>query len=275
MTDFGKVEAYYEQFDEWGRLDAPAGKLEFERALALLDRHLPHPCRVLDLGGGPGRYTIALAQRGHRVVLADLSFRLLDVAKQKFREAGVENYVEAMVRTNATDLSQLQDTSFDAVVAFGPFYHLTHVDERARAACEVARVLKVGGMGFATFIPRLSGLVGLIDRATRSPDQVNASSFGEAATTGVFRNLSSRGFQEGCYPDPKEMIELLQQVGLTPVETASLRGIANMLETQLETIRIQDPPLYVQILKSIDATATDASVIGMSGHAVCVVRKQR
>ena len=36
MTDWHKVEAYYEQFDERGRLDTPPGRLEFQRALALL-----------------------------------------------------------------------------------------------------------------------------------------------------------------------------------------------------------------------------------------------
>ena len=59
-----KVRQYYESFDEWSRLDSAAGKLELVRSLALLERYLQPPGRVLDLGGGPGRYTMALARRG-------------------------------------------------------------------------------------------------------------------------------------------------------------------------------------------------------------------
>lgn len=69
------VRDYYATFDqrEWTRLESPAGRLEFAVTTALLEAHLPSSGEVLDLGGGPGRYTRWLLDRGYTVTLADLS----------------------------------------------------------------------------------------------------------------------------------------------------------------------------------------------------------
>src|SRR5438874_1992473 len=78
-----EVKAYYAGFAEreWARLDNPAdGQLEFAVTCDVLARHLPVGARVLDLGGGPGRYAIWLAEHEYRVTLADADERrhLLD-----------------------------------------------------------------------------------------------------------------------------------------------------------------------------------------------------
>ncbi|MBI9045935.1 MAG: hypothetical protein JEZ06_15690 [Anaerolineaceae bacterium] len=67
---------YYASFGEreWSRLKNPDdGAVEFAVTCHVLNKYLPANSRILDIGGGPGRYTIWLAQQGHRVVLADLS----------------------------------------------------------------------------------------------------------------------------------------------------------------------------------------------------------
>ena len=154
MTDFEKVKSYYSVFNEWGRFDAPEGKLEFELVLSIITSQLSQNSEILDLGGGPGRYTIELAKLGHILHLADLSQTLLDVAKQKIDEFGIGN-VKSINQVNAVDLSVYADSSFDAILLMGPLYHLT--DEAERVACiqEVKRVLKPSGLVFATFFPYL------------------------------------------------------------------------------------------------------------------------
>lgn len=44
---------------------------------------------VLDLGAGPGHYSVAFAQRGAQVVWYDISHHYLQIASQKAREYGV------------------------------------------------------------------------------------------------------------------------------------------------------------------------------------------
>jgi S-adenosylmethionine-dependent methyltransferase len=271
-TDQERIRLYYSAFDEWGRLDAAEGQLEYERSLALLDRHLTSPSRILDLGGGPGRYSAELANRGHRVVLADLSPAALETARQKLGQLGLSGNLESIDEVNALNLDRYADSSFDAVVAFGPFYHLVAESERRQAAREILRVLQPGGLIFAAFIPRVSGVVGLLERAANRPDQVTAETLREAATTGVFHNSSPRGFQEGYYPQLKEVDQLLVTTGFEVVDLVSLRGIADRLAGKMQAM---DDGVRREALKLVDEWSREPAVIATGGHAVAIARRPR
>ena len=270
---FDEVRHYYAQFSEWERLESPAGRLEFVRTMRILDRHLPAQGRIFDLGGGPGRYTIALAEKGYRVCLADLSPHQLEAARERIAEAGVGGQVESVDEANATDLGRYADASFDAVLALGPFYHLVVKEDRARAATEIARVLKEGGVAFAAFVPRLMGVTNLIERAASDPEQVTRENFREALEDGVFHNAAPRGFQEGYYAGPSDARDLVASAGLTCMEYISLRGIAFGREEALWTIEERDPALFADMFAALERTADEPEVIASGGHALCVCRK--
>src|SRR5262249_18595442 len=134
------------------------GVVEFAITTHTLQAHLPSSARVLDIGGGPGRYAIWLAEQGHRVVLADLSPTLLQIARREIARAGVADAVEEIVEADACDLSRWPDASFDAALCLGPFYHLPDPAERERAASELARVVRPDGVVFIALMPRLAFL---------------------------------------------------------------------------------------------------------------------
>ena len=81
----------------------------------------PKPWRVLDAGGGTGRVGVALAERGHEVVVADLSAKMLQVAHDKARQAGVVsriNTVKADISVpdcNRAVLGELFDCKFGVI----------------------------------------------------------------------------------------------------------------------------------------------------------------
>src|SRR3989441_11943521 len=108
---------------EWERLEHPTqGALEFAINKAWIQKFLPESgARILDIGGGPGRYSIWLAARGYRVTLADLSPDLLEVARAKAAEAGVQ--LEAVVEGDAVDLAQFETTSFYSALCLRPIVH--------------------------------------------------------------------------------------------------------------------------------------------------------
>ena len=109
-------------------------------------RHLPGRARILDAGGGPGRYAIALAKMGHEVTLFDLTPALLDIARREAAKAGLLERI-AIHQGTITDLSRYEDDSFDVTLCLGgPLSHLREVDERAQAMTELARVTRSGGI---------------------------------------------------------------------------------------------------------------------------------
>ncbi len=72
LSDGGEMQSYYERYDEAGRLARGDGLLEFARMKELIQRFLASPPGVvLDVGGGPGRYSCWLARNGYEVHLVD------------------------------------------------------------------------------------------------------------------------------------------------------------------------------------------------------------
>src|SRR5579875_2038411 len=96
-----RIRAYYNSLGmrEWQRLERDDdGSVELFLTSHILHAYLPDGARVLDLGGGPGRYTLWLAERGYHVVLADLSPELIKIAQEKVAASGsgVASHVEEM-----------------------------------------------------------------------------------------------------------------------------------------------------------------------------------
>jgi SAM-dependent methyltransferase len=106
---------------------------------ALVDEFFPPPpARVLDLGCGAGRTTIALVERGYEVLGIDLSANLLAHARKRFGSLPFH-------RVDASSLSY-RDSSFDAALfSYNGIDCIYPVDSRLRCMREVHRVLRPGG----------------------------------------------------------------------------------------------------------------------------------
>ncbi|WP_052342786.1 class I SAM-dependent methyltransferase [Bacillus sp. EB01] len=100
-----QIQRYYdEEYDEWERL--ARHRIEFDITKLYLNDYITGDnLNILDIGGGPGRYSIFLAEKGHRVTLLDLSKRNLETAKIKTAESGV--FLEGFIQGNALDLSSI------------------------------------------------------------------------------------------------------------------------------------------------------------------------
>jgi len=137
------VEDYYNSSVEveWSRLDRHP--LEFEIAKKHIDQFLKPSSRILDVGGGPGRYAFHYAGQGHRVTILDLSPGNVAFATKKQLELGVP--LERVLEGNATSMPELANRSFDFILCRGQLYHLVDAASRNRVLAEYRRVLEVAG----------------------------------------------------------------------------------------------------------------------------------
>lgn len=143
------VRGFYEQSDEDGRLlRTRHGQLEFRTTMSYIHRYAEKGTKVLEVGAGTGRYSIALAKEGMDVTAVELIESNLAILSENGR--GLENL--KAYQGDATDLSRFQDDGFDLTLVFGPMYHLYEPEEVNRAIDEAVRVTKPGGVIMFAFI---------------------------------------------------------------------------------------------------------------------------
>ena len=110
---------------EWNRLEGRYSDIEKEIVHRTIDKYINNKATILDLGCGPGRYAVDLAKKGHKVFLVDIVQSNLDYAIKEFRKNDVEDKLIGVECAPAQ--SFITNLKFDAVLAFGPFYHIINV----------------------------------------------------------------------------------------------------------------------------------------------------
>jgi ubiquinone/menaquinone biosynthesis C-methylase UbiE len=267
-----KVIQYYSTFDEWNRLSTPEGMLEFKLIHRIIDNHIKIGSKVLDLGGGPGRHTIELAKKGYVMSLGDLSPDLIKIAKEKAK--GINN-IESIDVVNSVDLTIYKDGYFDAVLCFGPLYHLTDDNDVYRSLIEINRILKPGGQILAIYMPYLSGINGIIERSIRAPEQVDSLVLDEVFKAGIFHNKVNSGFQEGRLLKSNEIENMMEKAGYIKIQIRSIRGLGYRLEKGIIEKEIQDKKLFDKIIKIIEESSTYSELVDTNGHAIYIGRKPK
>jgi len=269
------VTDYYNQDPalEWNRLFiTPYRRVEYEVVLYFLDKFLPESGSILDLGGGPGRYTLELAKRGYTMTLADIAQANLDYAKTKIANTQAARNVQGYVLTDGLDLSQFQDGSFDAILCMGPLYHMPKEAHRLQCLQECWRLLKPGAPLFVMVIPRCT----YIRDALRSED------FGAEGQAGL--KVLEEIFEQGtstrsrvpntyfCYP--QELQTWLEQSGFDIEQMASSHGFASFMDEKINRLAA-NAETWNGLIKLILATCTDPGSFTAAEHLFCVAKKKR
>ncbi len=269
-----RVLGYYslEPGKEWRRLaELDTGPIEFELTTRLLARYVAPDSRVLDIGGGPGRYAIWLAERRLRVTLADIVPALLAEAGRRIEEAGVQ--VDAIVEADVCDLSRWATGFFDAVLCLGPFYHLPERERREQAARELARVVRSGGVLFAAFMPRL----GFLRRSIAVPDEwvhLRDPEFVRSVLDdGAFLNDSPGRFDAGYGALPEEIVPFFDAVGFEAAQLLAAESFAPAVSEELASMARDDPEAFAAALDILETTAAESSILGAANHLLYIGRR--
>jgi 2-polyprenyl-3-methyl-5-hydroxy-6-metoxy-1,4-benzoquinol methylase len=275
-SDRSIVRAYYAGFAEreWQRLErSDDGAVEFAVTTAALERHLESGSRILDIGGGPGRYSIWLATHGHSVTLADLSPELLVIARERVASAGVRAAIPEIVEADATDLSRWPSERFDAVLSLGPFYHLVSGADRHAAARELARVTRPGGHVFVAVMPRLAFLKRTIGMADERHHLLDKSWMRALLDDGVFENEVPGRFSLGYGVRTGEIEALLREHGFDVIEVLSVESLSVGIEAEVGKVIEEGGPTAATVLRSMTDHAADPELLGASGHLLVIGRR--
>lgn len=267
-------EDYYDEHDEaeWERLDATLhGRLEWEGTVEHLERDLPDHGHVLDAGGGAGRYTVWLAERGYDVTLVDPSTGQRDIAREKIRERGFGHRVDVR-EGDVRDLDFAAGT-FDATLCLGgPLSHVLDAGERETAARELRRVTVAGGPVFASVMGRLNLLNILLMAPKRLDLLVDIADSGDYDRAVLGERESA--FTETHFFRAGDFETLLEGAGFHVERLVGLEGLASVLSAGRlrETAEDLSTEERAWIRDLVDAQRGDRTVTDLSGHVLAVCR---
>ena len=218
-----EIEKHYSEVKESERLASGVGELERLRTEAILAAHLPPPPAVIyDVGGAAGVYAFPLAERGYTVHLIDPVELHLEQARAHAASSGV-----ALASINLGDALLLGAPALtaDAVLLFGPLYHLVVGSERLEALREAYRILKPGGIMFAAAISRFASLIdGSVEGFFQDPEfrQIVA----EDLASGQHRNPTGNPayFTTSYFHRPEELEAEVAKAGYQNVRVLGVEG---------------------------------------------------
>ena len=143
------VSGHYAGCDEDRRLNRSRhGQMEYLTTMHYIHRYLTPGAKVLEVGAGTGRYSIALAKEGMDVTAVELVEHNLEILRENAK--GIENL--RAYQGDATDLGRFPDDTFDSTLVLGPMYHLYEPEDVHRAIDEAIRVTRPGGVLFFAFL---------------------------------------------------------------------------------------------------------------------------
>ena len=254
-----QIEKYYNKFNEDKRLSSRHGQIEFTVSMHFLQKYIGDKiCKILDIGAGTGKYSIALSDNGHDVTAVELVKKNLSVLQQK--NSNVKAY-----QGNALSLKKFKDETFDITIMFGPMYHLFSTQDKVQALKEAKRVTKKGGYIFVAYLLADYALIrhGIMDNNIRS-SLANGKIDKEYNIVSTLDDLYS-------YVRLYQIDEYNSLAGLTRKTIFSPDGATDYIRPYINKLSQEDFEYFVNYQI---ANAERIDLLGASSHVVDVLIKE-
>lgn len=142
-----KIIDFYTNYDEDGRLLRKSRLPEYLTTMRYIEKYLKPNSKIIEIGAGTGRYSIALAEKGYDVTAVELVPHNIEKIKSKVKPCHNIKIYES----NACDMSFFKNETYDIVLLLGPMYHLFTDADKHKALSEAVRVAKTGGIIYASY----------------------------------------------------------------------------------------------------------------------------
>ena len=207
---------------EWDRL--AGGRFEFKIATHFIEKFIKPGDSVLDIGGGPGRYSIWLAQKGCDVTLLDLSERNIDFAKKKAAEYSV-SFKAITGDARYISANPKLAKKYDHILLMGPLYHLIDEADRVASVHGALSRLQKGGKLFASFISLIGGMVFMLRECPELITLPAEKAFISALVRG--KSYGGDGFTRAFFAYPDEILPFMEQFPLKKLHFFTQEGISS------------------------------------------------
>lgn len=257
-----ELEQYYNKFNEEKRLNSRHGQVEFRVSMKYIHECIPadiprEEVKILDIGAGTGRYSVALSEEGYDVTAVELVKYNLGILKQK------GSNVKAM-QGNALNLKKLPSDNFDVTLLFGPMYHLFGEEDKRQALAEAKRVTKPGGVILVAYCMNEYGVLTYAFKERHINECVE-----ERRLTEDFHTISQK---ENLYDYMRieDIDNLLNDSGLERIKIISPDGPANYMRPFLNQLSDEEFEHFVEYQM---ATCERMDLIGAGAHTLDILRK--
>ena len=264
------VRRYYDEnaVMEWERLERHP--FEFLFTTYMMDKYIRPGDRILDIGGGPGRYALHYAEKGCDVTLADLSEGNTALAQEKARQRGVPL---RCITANCLALDAWELGHFDHVFLMGPLYHLPEQADREQAVNIALRHLKKDGCLYCSFILVFAGIIydlkngpGFLPQDLGNSDTVRLI---DAITQG--KEYTGPAFTSACFMHQTGIEPFMRGFPVDKLHLFGQEGILALNEKQLLTFPKEELDLWIETAKLFLELP---ELLALSEHAMYIGRKR-
>ncbi|MEJ5105890.1 class I SAM-dependent methyltransferase [Chryseobacterium sp. MYb328] len=264
------IEIFYNKASEETRLNKGMGVFEFERIKSLIEKYIStSPLKIVDIGGGTGKYSEWLAKKGHQVHLVEPVPKHIEIAQKR---------ANRLKNTFSVHLGEARKLEFpnsfaDLIILHGPLYHLQRKEDRDLAICEAKRILKNNGiiLGFAINYTA-STLVGLLNGLIHSKSFFEMCK--EELTTG--KHNPSDDFPwllaEAFYHKPEQLRNEFTDQELKHLNTYAVEGMV-WLDKDFYASMLTDKKRKT-LIELIQITENESYLLPFSPHMMIAVQKQ-
>ncbi|MEA4824477.1 MAG: class I SAM-dependent methyltransferase [Clostridiaceae bacterium] len=232
--------------------------MEYKYTKRILDRYISCESIVLEIGCGTGYYGIYLADKSLKYTGLDITPGNIKVFNEKIHSLALSNVTGVV--GDATNMSEIDNESYDVVLAFGPIYHLPP-DEQDLVFKESKRVCKHNGIIMFAYINKVGVyLGGCLNEPDKYPNnQKNKSLLREG--------IDDTRDHIYWFTMPEEIEATAQKHGLTIVENL---GVDFIFTPEIYNLTSAKKESWEELA---DFMCASKSCTGFANHAVMVCRK--
>jgi ubiquinone/menaquinone biosynthesis C-methylase UbiE len=267
----------YNKGIEKDRLRTDLGLIEFERTKEIILENIPQkPSVIYDIGGGYGEYSWWLASHGHKVYLYDISEKNIEMANDLQDE--YKNIKLAVKEVSDARNINRPDNSADAILLFGPLYHIVEYQERQEALRECYRLLKPEGKLFTAAITKYATLLWAVTTYGIKNDLLDEPEFMEMVKRELkdgqhIRNPNSRykGMGRSYFHLPELLGKELSEAGFKNNDIRGVIGPLWLIQDIDEKWKQKEK--RETIMGIVRLLEKEQSIMGLSTHIVSISNK--